>query len=536
MFMIGILLPSSTMAKQKILIMITSPDPDDAISSGTRYEYTFPNKKEERNNAPFDMEELEQSCAIELQSNGNLVVEAYHPIYETWDLAWESESGEKMKEDSKESYYLHLQLSGGNLVIYQGTETQPIGRGIWSSRTADEGVDKLYMYNDCTLSLEGEKNSVLWRSTKQTLSPTSNPSLTPSFEPSLIPTSIPSIVASQGPTILSSSVPSSPPSISLSNAPSLFFSNVPSLLPTSSSLPTMNVSLTSSPTFFPTFKNSSSSSFKALTQDMKATGTVEEVSTPTFSPSNNMLNASEFTESVNAENSTFEPTIFPSSISTRSNTFSFMENITDDENVIINSVVFDASNSTSFEDLGDENEDTFFNTDLLGIENVEKDTISMNTIEEKVNDESLKDSTEEIQFTFQRTKQRDVDIEFNFANDDSLSEDVDFFFNEKVDHSTDVTLISMIELSDPNTKEGIIMFMKEEEDEDEEAQADVTEKNDGNAFDTEEASDSEMLHFDWKETQLLQPAHNAEEEHLAISLSQIQTKGKSNDVAGSDMG
>lgn len=240
---------------EKILLMIISSDPDDVITSGRQQDYVFSGG---------------QKCSLQLTNDGNLRVEAYHPIYKEWDLAWESGSAQHAVTDS--AYYLHLQKIAGNLVIYKGDPMNRSARqAIWASNTGDDDVEKLYMNHDCILTLEEEDGTVEWRTTKMTRSPTTVPSLLPSFVPSAIPTFFPSIVPTLSPTRTPSSVPTrSPsnvpsfnptaiPSISPSFLPSSIPSQVPTFKPFSSpsSTPTMtSVSPSLDPTSRPSYTSS----------------------------------------------------------------------------------------------------------------------------------------------------------------------------------------------------------------------------------------------------------------------------------------
>lgn len=564
-------LPVSVMANRKILIMITSSDPDDAIGSGTRYEYTFPYRKDEENDSLFPIEGFDQSCAFELQTNGNLIVEAYHPIFETWDLAWESDSGEKIEGDPPNPYYLHLQLSGGNLVIYEGTETQPMGKGIWSSRTADEGVDKLYMYSDCTLNLEGEKNNILWKTTRKTRSPTSNPSFTPSVKPSLIPSAFPSVEASLLPTLVPSQVPSSLPSglpsstptvISSglpSNTPTVISSVAPSLFPSMSLQPSMNASISLSPTFFSTSKNFSSSSFKASGTDLKRNTSDIETMSPTLSSTVVVANLSSMVSNQNSSSDfvifsdapSFSPTTEMINASSEVETVFFdFENFTDDSMTEMNETFF---NDVSTGDREEGHEDIPVNksstdSNFSPTESLE----TLNKVDSKVLDTSMKENTEEIQFHFVRTEERDIDIGFgipNIGNNDlrldpnsnplassenlensqlrtpektSSENPMDFFFDETIDHSTDVIITTSVALYD-SALEAEEVSLKNED------QAGTDD------FDTEQAFSSEMIHLDWKEMQSKQNSEHSEEESEIILFPLARNAGKSNEVTGPDL-
>jgi len=134
------------------LVMMASSHPLDSMISGTTYEFSFDEEGSTSN-----------QCSMELTEDGNLVVRSYNSLNDSWDLKWESASGEGEEEEAIVSYYLHLQKNHGNLVLYRGDPNfSERSDAIWATHTGRQGVQLLVIDGNCDLYLQKRNGEIAW--------------------------------------------------------------------------------------------------------------------------------------------------------------------------------------------------------------------------------------------------------------------------------------------------------------------------------------------------------------------------------------
>jgi len=153
-------LPYPSIPPTDNLKLILDSENKNMMKAGKRFEIQFSRGKQ---------------CGLELEQNGNLLVEKFMEREKEWEMIWESESG--VPKAPKNSFYLELNEKDGVLAIYSRKSSNIIWSAVEEPR---RGLKFLMMNEECTLMLLDKHKDLVWFSENVPLVPSMPPSISPS--------------------------------------------------------------------------------------------------------------------------------------------------------------------------------------------------------------------------------------------------------------------------------------------------------------------------------------------------------------------